>query len=548
MNIYLLFPKNIAMEKSKNKVATSFARGTLILTIGALLCKVVGAFYRIPLSNILGPEGIGVYQLIFPVYSLFLIFASGGVPAALSKLVAICRAKGEKSRAKRFLVQSILLLTFFSLIFAFIFLFLGNKVATIQGNSLASRGYFGAAIAVVFASVLTGFRGYFQGYQNMLPTAVSQIIEQVLKLVLGLVFASLLVEKGVQFGAMGAMLGVAVSEAAAFLFLVITYFFKRQKNDILEPKNEKGFWEDFGILIKQVLPITLNASVLPLILAVDSFLIVNLLNKSGVSSSFSTQMFGVYSGMVNSLVNFPTIVSTALATSLIPAISFENGLGKNEKVGSIFKIVFFVSIPFVFVFFAFSREIIAVLYPSASQAALHEVGALLLRICSINVFYISILQVATAILQAKNRSFGALLNLFVAGVVKVLLTVFLVQTQFSIYGAAIASVMCYAISSGLNIIMLRNEINFGIKFKSVCFVFINSIFAVGIAVGLNELFKLAFSGFVSILFALLVAGFSYLILCLLTPVFEDEEIEKIPFGFIIIFLKNKLKLRKTGNN
>lgn len=538
------------MEKAKVKGKTSskFARGTLILTIGALLCKVIGAFYRIPLSNILGPEGIGVYQLVFPVYSLFLIFASGGVPAALSKLVASCRAKGEKSRAKRFLFQAILLLTFFSLIFALLFFLLRAKIATFQGNSLASLGYVGAAAAIIFASVLTAFRGYFQGYQNMLPTAVSQILEQVLKLVLGLTFAFLLIKKGVGFGAMGAMLGVAAGEVVALAYLFVSYLAKREKTDILEPKNKKTFWQDFWIFIKQVFPITLNASILPLILAVDSFLIVNLLNSSGVSSLFSTQMFGVYSGMVNSLINFPTIVSTALATALIPAISFQDELGKNEKIESIFKIIFFVSIPFVFIFLSFSREIISILYPSTTQGELLEIGALLLRICAINVFYISILQVATAILQAKNRSFGALLNLFVAGIVKVLLTVFLVQSPLLIYGAAVASVMCYAISSGLNVIMLREEVRFGLSIKSVCFIFLNSLLAIGIAVGFNELFLLAFSGFVSMIFALLIAGFSYLLLCIFTPIFEDDEIEKIPFGIAINFLRNKLKIRKNGNN
>ena len=531
----------------RRKTSSKFARGTLILTIGALMCKVIGAFYRIPLSNILGPEGIGVYQLVFPVYSLFLIFASGGVPAALSKLVASCRAKGEKSRAKRFLFQATLLLTFLSFVFALLFFLLGSKIATFQGNPLASFGYVGAAAAIIFASVLTSFRGYFQGYQNMLPTAVSQILEQVLKLVLGLTFAFLLMPRGVGFGAMGAMLGVAAGEVVALAYLFVTYLFKREKNDILEPRNEKKFWQDFWILIKQVFPITLNASILPLILAVDSFLIVNLLNSSGVSSSFSTQMFGVYSGMVNSLINFPTIVSTALATTLIPAISFQNELGRNEKIGSIFKIVFFVSIPFVFIFLSFSREIIAILYPSATHGELLEIGALLLRICAINVFYISILQVATAILQAKNRSFGALLNLFVAGVIKVLLTVFLVQSPLLIYGAAVASVMCYAISSGLNIIMLRGEVRFGLSVKCVSFIFLNSFLAICIAVGFNELFLLAFSGFVSMIFALLLAGFSYLLLCFFTPIFEDEEIEKIPFGTIINFLRNKLKFRKKGN-
>lgn len=144
------------MEKIKDN---KFAKGALILLIGGIVCKFIGAFYRIPLSNILGAEGIGIYQLIFPIYSLFLIFASGGVPIALSKLVAGCRARGEVGRAKRYLIQSLIILLIISIVFSVLFLFLGSKIATFQGNANASLGYVGVAIALVFASVLTAFRG-----------------------------------------------------------------------------------------------------------------------------------------------------------------------------------------------------------------------------------------------------------------------------------------------------------------------------------------------------------------------------------------------------
>ena len=86
MNIKNYFPKTTSMETVKKE--NKFAKGAIILLLSALVCKVIGALYRIPLSNILGAEGIGLYQLIFPVYSLFLIFSSGGIPVALSKLVA----------------------------------------------------------------------------------------------------------------------------------------------------------------------------------------------------------------------------------------------------------------------------------------------------------------------------------------------------------------------------------------------------------------------------------------------------------------------------
>ncbi len=537
MNIKNFLSENSFVENLKEN---KFARGALILLVGGLICKLIGAIYRIPLSNILGPEGIGIYQLVFPIFSLFLILASGGSATALSKLVASCRAKGENKRARRFLFQSIILLLVVSLVFSGLFLAFGGPLSSFQGNEKAALGYVGAAIAIVFASVLTAFRGYFQGYQNMTPTAVSQIVEQVLKLVLGLTFAHLLIGRGPAYGAMGAMIGVGASEIFALLYLAITYAFKRKKLDILEPEIETTFSQDLKLLIKQTLPITLNSLIMPLILAIDSFLIVNLLVSSGNSSEISTEMFGVYSGMVNSLVNFPTVFSMALAISLVPAISY--GREKQEKnldASSVFKLIFYIAIPCIFIYFCFSREIIAVLYPSATNQNLLSLGALLLRISAINILYISLLQITTAILQGNGKSLAALANVSVAGVIKILLTLVFVSGAFGIYGAAIASAICYSIAAGLNIITLRHEFNFSIKFKPIFFIFLNSLISLGVAIGFNYLFNLTFSGLISIIFSLLIAGLIYLIFSIIFPIFNDEELSEIPLGSKIVTFKNK---------
>lgn len=537
MNIKNYFPKTTFMETVKKE--NKFAKGAIILLLSALVCKVIGALYRIPLSNILGAEGIGLYQLIFPVYSLFLIFSSGGIPVALSKLVASCRAKGEEKRAKRFLFQSIILLLSISVVFALMFIFLGKQIASFQGNVQARLGYVAVGIAIVFASVLTGLRGYFQGYQNMTPTAISQIIEQFLKLILGLTFAFLLMPKGTTYGVFGAIMGVAVSELVAFVYLALSFLFKRKKTDVLSIEASTKFSEDFKTLLKLAFPITLSSSIFPLILAVDSFLIVNLLLSNGMTSLESTQVFGVYSGMVNSLVNFPTVVSMVLAVSLIPEISYAEERGEKANLGAIFKIVFFISIPCVFIYFAFSREIIAVLYPNATNPALLNLGSSLLRIMAINIFYISLLQLSTSILQAKNKSLTSLMNLTVAGVTKVLLTVVFVSSPLGIYGAGVASIMCYAIACGLNVVSLRGEIDFGIDLKQTALVFLNSFFALGIAIGLNYLFNLVFSGFVSILLSLCIAGIFYVFMSLLLPIFSKEELQKIPFGSEICVIREK---------
>ncbi len=524
-------------ERVKND--NKFAKGAIVLLIGGLVCKFLGAVYRIPLSNILGPEGIGIYQLIFPVFSLFLIFASGGIPISLSKLVAQCRANGETKRAKRFLFQSIILLFVVSVVFSVIFLVFGDALAKFQGNEKAGLGYIGAALAIVFASVLTGFRGYFQGYQNMLPTAFSQIIEQLLKLVLGLSFAFLLIKNGPSYGVLGAMVGIAISELVSLVYLIVVYIVKRKKYVVLEKETKNNFFTDFKILIKQTLPITLNSLILPLILAVDSFLIVNLLKSTGISGPSATQMFGVYSGMVNSLINFPTIVSMALAVSLVPAISYNRENDNSSSINSVFKIVFYISLPCILIYSVFSNEIISILYPTATSGNLLELGSLLLKISSINIFYISLLQISTAILQAKGKSVVALINLTISGVIKIILTLLFVSGQFGIYGAAIASIMCYAIASGLNIIFLKDLIKLKLKIKPILYIFLNSFIIIGISIGLNYLFNLQFSKLTSLIISIIFAGLFYLFLSIIFPIFDEDEINRIPFGKKINILRKK---------
>ena len=143
----------ISSAKAKKTKSSKILGGAFILLVAGIICKLLGAFYRIPLSNILGSEGIGIYQLVFPVYSLILILSSGGVPIALSKIVAECRARGETERAKRFLLIAFLLLFVWSGIFSVVVVFCNEYIAARQGNSLAATGYIAISVALVFSSI-----------------------------------------------------------------------------------------------------------------------------------------------------------------------------------------------------------------------------------------------------------------------------------------------------------------------------------------------------------------------------------------------------------
>ena len=203
--------------------------GAGMLAVCSVLAKLLGAMYRIPLTNILGGEGMGLYQMVFPLYTLLLTVSSGGLPVAISRLIAVKLADGDEKGAAKVLNVAVVALFIVGLLGTLTLLLLNDFIAGVQGNREAALAYVGIAPAVTFVAVLSCYRGYYQGRENMLPSAVSQLVEQAVKLGLGLYFASLFLKKGTAYGVLGALLGVSVSEFLAMAVLIAMYFFTRLK-------------------------------------------------------------------------------------------------------------------------------------------------------------------------------------------------------------------------------------------------------------------------------------------------------------------------------
>ncbi len=199
--------------------------GAGTLAVASIVAKLLGAMYRVPLTNVLGGEGMGLYQLVFPLYTLLLTVSSGGLPIAVSRLVAVKLADGDEKGAARVLRVSLVALSIAGLIGTALLLVFGGAAAAFQGNAEARIAYYGVAPAVLFVAIISCFRGYFQGRENMLPGAVSQLTEQAGKLVFGLYLANKFMSMGYAYGVFGALVGVSLSELFAAAVLALTYVF-----------------------------------------------------------------------------------------------------------------------------------------------------------------------------------------------------------------------------------------------------------------------------------------------------------------------------------
>lgn len=487
-------------------------KGAGVLAACSLIGKALGALYRLPLTTILGGEGMGEYQLVTSMYVLFFTLACGGLPAAVSRTVAADRGTPRLA----LIVAGIGAAS--GLAFALIFVALSPLFSIIQGNG-GTVTYLAVAPAIVFASLLAGLRGYFQGKGNLMPTSVSQIIEQAVKLTVGLWLARILVRGGAVPGAAGALIGVSVSEivasgaVAAFLMIKTPESTKKEikiaestekllaasgleaaSDVVLDPDGTDNPGESRSrknagtprqairktevksvakAIIAAAVPVTAGALVMPLTGVADSFTVVNILAARGLAAAEATARYGLVGGTVSTLVNLPVTVAYAFAAALLPRVA---GAANREKANR--EIAFSVRLAFVFsvyvsaIYVIFARDIIEILYPSLS--VFHKnLTTTLLRAEAPAVTYSSLLGVVTAALQGSGKAGKAAKNLLIGGAAKVAVSA--VSLYFSgVVGACVGTTACYAITLVLDVVELRAGTGFYAKgaknlfFASAC--------------------------------------------------------------------------------
>ena len=502
-------------KTAKNKKRTF--SGAAVLLVGSVVAKMLGALYRIPLTNILGAEGMGMYQLVFPVYALFMVLATAGIPTSLSRTVAEKRALGEN--VKKYFAVAMCALLVLGLAFGLLMGALSDVLAKRQGNADTRFGFLIIAPAITFVCVISGFRGYFQGQMYMLPTALSNVVEQVVKLAVGIGASYALAKKGVIYAVCGALFGVTVSEIVTAAYMGATYLFRSKKgkreglaaqislqgydmqsggeNDVLQgetsvrgDKNrdnadgrsrsakkarfEKVSRGELKGMLKVALPIAAVAALMPLANFFDSVIIVNMLKAFGLKQSVATAQYGIISGPVNSLINMPVVAIMSLAVAVVPSVSASRATrdidGVMLKSSLCVRLAYLLGIPFAFYLAVFARNVIGALYPALSEQNT-IVAVNVLRITAANVVFLSVMQIYVSILQAVDKTKYAVFSLIAGIIVKIVLDVVLTM-YIGINGAAIASlalpVVAYfcTLVSYYKICGLRLEKNVGLNLLS----------------------------------------------------------------------------------
>lgn len=418
----------------------TFLRGALIVSAGGIAAKALGALYRIPLTNNLGGEGMGIYQMVFPFYCLLLTLSATGIPAAVARLVA-----SSPARAGGVLRSSLMLFSLIGAASALLMYALAPAMSALQGAPAAASAYRLLSPALFFVAVISCYRGRFQGENNFLPTALSEIVEQAVKIGCGLAFFAFFSgTRAVPF----AFCAVTLSEAAAALFLALC------ARPVRRPLFREGGVRAASLLFV-TLPVTLSAAVLPLSNLLDSILIVRLVGRY---ASDATALYGLYAGGASTIVNLPVSVCYGIAAACVPAVArAKDAREAEEKTCFALMCTLLIALPASLFLFLFPAQVTSFLFrslPSQESAVL----AGLVRASAFSALLLALVQTLASCMAGRGQAKRAALYMGIAAAVKLACECILLPVpRISVYGAAYACIACYLVALLLDLLYSIRE-------------------------------------------------------------------------------------------
>ena len=523
------------------KKTKSFIKGAAILGFAGIIVKVVGALYRIPLANIVG-DGMTFYDHAYPWYSWLLVISSAGLPTAISKIVAERVTLGDYKGAKEvfnYALRILLIIGVVTMLMMFAGADLFAKISytdaeRVQKLSLSFRAL---APALLFVSLMCAYRGYLQGMQMMTGTAVSQVIEQAGKLIVGFTLAKAWLPKGVEYGAMGALLGVSASELMALIAIWIFYSTNKKKFaaqiSVRSNFRPMGFKYVLSSLMRIAVPVTIGASIMPITSMIDSAMITRILESTGFTKSQSDGAFIVLRSYITPIINMPAVLTVALAVSLVPAISAKmaerdkRGVRHASRTG--IKLALIVGAPCAVGLFVLAQPIISMLYPKLTAADL-VIADSLMKISAIGVLFLSLVQTTTGVIQGLGKPVGPVAYLAIGGAVKIVSIIVLMYIPgLNILGAALSSVLCYCVAGILDTIYVYKKTGIKVHIWHTFLKPIVSAIIMGVIVWLTygALTSLGM-GTSATLISVGVGGLVYVGLAVFLRMFDKNDMEFIP--------------------
>ncbi|NMO96752.1 stage V sporulation protein B [Paenibacillus lemnae] len=463
----------------------SFIKGTLILLTAGILNRLLGFIPRIALPRIIGPEGVGIYQLGYPFFIVLVTLITGGIPLAIAKLVAEAEGAGHTERSRQILRTSLILTVSAGAMCMVLSLLLAPWITqVILPDARVYQTFVSMTPMMMIIAVSAVYRGYFQGKQNMVPSAASSIIETIVRIVCMLWFAHLLMPKGIAFGAAGAMLGTAVGELIGMLVLLWQYEREQKRRKKMhtekslddpesEKKNSQGT-DDASLnnrsILKRLagiaLPVTGGRMIGSVSYLLESIITARSLALAGIATSVATAQYGALQGMIIPLLLLPGAITMSLAVALVPSLSEAAARGDktliHKRMNQALRLALVTGAPFAVIMFVLAEPLCMLMYSNA------EIGSML-KIMAPFALFLYVQAPLQAALQALDRPGRALINTLIGAFIKLGLILYLSSNpEFGIHGAVIAIIVNSIIVTFLHSFSISRLIGF--RFKGVDYI------------------------------------------------------------------------------
>ncbi len=525
----------------------------MLLTLSNVIIKAVGLLFKIPLTNLIGETGMGYFNSAYTIYAWFYMLTTAGLSVAVSMIVSEYRARGNTKQIK--IVLRTVLILFFAIGLAgtLAMVFGASKLATLIRVPEAAICIMAIAPSLFFSCLASSLRGYFQGYQIMFPTAVSQIMEACGKLFIGISIAKYTLSLGLEISEVAAcaLLGIAVGIAAGFLFLCLTkFFFNESKYNNEYARLEGDSDELLGHrsiavrLIKIAVPITISSSVMSLTNIFDTLIMTDRLMAYGYTNAEAIKIYGNYTSLAMPMFNLPPVLIYAITYSVVPLITAavtrrETDEAKRYMHSSI-KLTSLIAMPCAIGLGVLSYQILALFF----DIELVNNGAGMLTALAPSVFFVCMLAITNAILQANGYEKKPIVSMLAGSAVK-LVASYLLIPALGRYGSPIGTLLCYITIVVINMYYVAKYAKVvpniaDVYLKPLVSGALCGVSALAVSHFLSQLLGLTLSTVAAILAAVAVYFISVLIMKCLTK----DDIMILPKGESVYALLRKIKAVK----
>lgn len=523
----------------KNK-GSSFIKQAAILACAGILVRVIGFLYRLPLTNMIGDEGNGIYSAGYYLYNFFLVMSSAGLPVAISKMVAEKIALGQYTNARKIFKVSMIVAGVLGFICMVLMLaFAENFCAWVKSE----RSYYciiTLAPTVFVVSILSVYRGYFQGRGTTVPTALSQIVEQIFNAVLSVYFAWLFMSvmgKGVEFGAAGGTAGTGIGALAGLITIMVIYVLNAKSinqsySDDKKNYHVQTFGEITSDLFRIAIPVITGTAIFSMTNLIDMVMVNSRLAATGIYTSDEIDaLYGLLTGKYVTLTTLPVVISTSLATAAIPTIATSMVLKDTEavktKVDTTLRVTMIISIPAAVGLGALGDQILYMLFPNYPE------GGNLLKAGALSIILLALSQISTGVLQGIGKAKAPAVNALIGSIAKIPVNYVLIAIpSINIIGAVISTTVCYLFASLLNFRALVKTT--GVKPDYVGMLVKPTIASVFMALvcifGYKLLYMLIPNNTAATLIVILLAILVYFVAMVLIKGFAREDLRVLPMG------------------